>query len=81
MLSSKGEENSIESNGLRQGIFSHYLIKGLTGAANMNGDEIVTIDELFFYVYNNVRYYTNKSQTPIIIGEFDRNMPLGVIRK
>lgn len=81
MLSSKGEENSIESNGLRQGIFSHYLIKGLAGAANTNGDEIVTIDELFFYVYNNVRYYTNKSQTPIIIGEFDKNMPLGVVRK
>jgi hypothetical protein len=81
MLSSKGEESSIESNGLRQGIFSHYLIKGLSGAANTNADEIVTIDELFFYVYNNVRFYTNKSQTPIIIGEFDRNMPMSVIRK
>ncbi|MFK7948217.1 MAG: caspase family protein [Saprospiraceae bacterium] len=81
MLSSKGEETSIESNGLRQGIFSHFLIRGLKGAANMNEDQIVTIDELFDYVHNNVRFYTNKFQTPIIIGEYDGNMPLGVVRK
>lgn len=80
MLSSKGEETSIESNGLRQGIFSHFLIRGLKGAANMNDDQIITIEELFDYVHNNVRFYTNKFQTPIILGEYDKNMPLGVIR-
>lgn len=81
MLSSKGDETSIESNGLRQGIFSHFLIKGLKGAANINDDQIITIDEVFKYVYNNVRFYTNKFQTPIIIGQYDVNMPLGVVRK
>ncbi len=80
MMSSKAEETSIESNGLRQGIFSHFLIRGLKGAANMNEDQIITVDELFDYVHNNVRFYTNKFQTPMIVGEYDGNMPLGVVR-
>ncbi len=81
MLSSKAEETSIESNGLRQGIFSHFFIKGLKGSANFNKDEIVTVDELFKYVHNNVRFYTNKYQTPVILGDFDGKMPMSVIRK
>lgn len=80
MLSSKAEETSIESNGLRQGIFSHFLIRGLKGAANINGDELITVDELFDYVHNNVRFYTNKFQTPMIYGTYDGMMPLAVIR-
>jgi uncharacterized caspase-like protein len=80
MLSSKAEETSIESNGLRQGIFSHFLIRGLKGAANINADELVTVDELFDYVHNNVRFYTNKFQTPMIYGDYDGMMPLAVIR-
>jgi hypothetical protein len=81
MLSSKAEETSIESNGLRQGIFSHFFIKGLKGAANFDKDSIVTVDELFKYVHNNVRFYTNKYQTPVILGEFDGKMPMSVVRK
>jgi hypothetical protein len=82
-LSSKADETSIESNGLRQGIFTHYLIKGLKGAANdtVNSDDIVTVDELFRYVYSNVRFYTHQYQTPVLLGNYDKNMPLGVIRK
>jgi hypothetical protein len=81
ILSSKAEETSIESNGLRQGIFSHFLIRGLKGAANINADELITIDELFDYVHNNVRFYTNKFQTPMITGVYDGMMPLAVIRR
>lgn len=81
MLSSKAEETSIESNGLRQGIFSHFFIKGLKGSANFDKDNIVTVDELFKYVHSNVRFYTNKYQTPVILGKYDGNMPMSVIRK
>jgi hypothetical protein len=81
LLSSKAEETSIESNGLRQGIFSHFLIRGLKGAANTNNDELVTVEELFEYVEGNVNYYTNGFQTPVIKGEFDKNLPLGIIKK
>lgn len=77
LLSSKAEEISIESNGLRQGVFSHYLIHGLKGKANTNGDNIITVKEIYDYVHKNVRAFTNNTQTPVIRGNFDENMPLG----
>jgi hypothetical protein len=80
LLSSKAEETSVESNGLRQGIFSHFLIRGLKGSANMNGDKIVTVSELFTYVSENVRFYTNGVQNPVVFGSYDVNMPLGAVR-
>lgn len=79
LLSSKADELSIESNGLKQGLFSHFLLRGLKGKANKNGDSIVTVSELHQYVYNNVRYVTDGYQTPVIHGEFDVNMPISVV--
>ncbi len=80
MMSSKAEETSIENNGLRQGIFSHFLIRGLKGAADMDDDKIITISELYDYVEANVKFYTNNYQTPVIYGKYDKQMPLGVVR-
>jgi hypothetical protein len=80
MMSSKAEETSIENNGLRQGIFSHFLIRGLKGGADADDDRLVTINELFEYVEANVKFYTNNYQTPVISGSYDVNMPMGVIR-
>jgi hypothetical protein len=80
MMSSKSNEISIESSGLRQGIFSYYLINGLKGNANTNSDGIVTIQEAFDYIYANVRHFSGNSQSPVIHGNFDKNMPLGGIR-
>ena len=80
LLSSKKEEYSLESEGLRQGIFSHFLIKGLKGDADSNRDQIVSVTELYKYVYGSVRDYTKMAQTPILAGRFDENMPVGVVR-
>jgi hypothetical protein len=80
MMSSKSNEISIESSGLRQGIFSYYLINGLKGSANTNEDKIVTIEEAFDYIYANVRHFSGNTQSPVIYGDFDKNMPLGGIR-
>lgn len=80
LLSSKQEETSLESSGMRQGIFSHYLIEGLKGASDVNHDKIITIKELYNYVRNNVRKTTSSAQNPVIAGNYDDNMPVGVIR-
>lgn len=80
MTSSKQEEVSLEYGGLRQGVFSHFLIKGLKGYADSSGDKLLTIEELYQYIYNNVREYTANKQNPSIIGDFDRNMPVGWVR-
>lgn len=81
MMSSKAEETSIEYRGLRQGVFSYYLIKGLKGEANKDNDKIITVTELYDYVKQNVQTYTSYKQTPVINGNYDKNMPIAVIRK
>ncbi len=80
LLSSKKEEFSLESKGLRQGIFSHFLIKGLKGDADKNLDKIVSVSELYRYVHKHVKEYTKMAQTPILAGKFDADMPVGVVR-
>lgn len=80
MMSSKGEEYSLEDGGLRSGIFSYFLIKGLKGAADRNRDKIVTIGELFSYVKHTVVEYTAGAQTPTLSGVFDDEMPVAVRR-
>lgn len=80
LLSSKSEEYSLESQGLRQGIFSHYLVLGLTGKADKDGDRLVNLDELYSYVYTNVRAYSGNLQSPVLAGDIDRSMPLASVR-
>ncbi|HEX5626159.1 MAG TPA: caspase family protein, partial [Saprospiraceae bacterium] len=46
VLSSKSKEFSLEDGGLRQGVFSHFLIKGLKGGADRDHDHTITIKEL-----------------------------------
>mgnify|MGYP002397424274 CR=1 FL=1 len=80
-LSSKGAEVSLEDAGLRSGVFSYFLIRGLKGEADADGDKIVTIEELFTFVRTKVRAYTAGAQTPVLKGNFDHKMPVGAVRK
>jgi hypothetical protein len=80
LLSSKSEETSLESSGLRQGVFSHFLIKGLKGEADANSDSIISVQELYEYVFENVRTYTGNRQTPVILGDYDKKMPVAMKR-
>lgn len=81
LLSSKQEETSLESTGMRQGIFSHYLINGLKGASDSNKDRIITIKELYDYISYQVKKSTAFAQNPVIAGNYDNNMPVGVVRE
>jgi hypothetical protein len=80
LMSSKSEEYSLEDRGLRSGIFSHFLVRGLKGEADRDGDGLVTVLELFDYVHQNVRIYTGNIQTPTLTGNFDPAMPVAVTR-
>ncbi|MBK7342654.1 MAG: caspase family protein [Saprospiraceae bacterium] len=79
IMSSKSEETSLESSGLRQGVFSHFLIRGLKGEADYSGDKLVSIQELYDYIYVNVRAYTGMRQSPVIKGNYDPQMPVSAI--
>ncbi|MCI4649011.1 caspase family protein, partial [Phaeodactylibacter sp.] len=80
IMSSKSNETSLEAKGLRQGVFSHYLIRGLKGEADQNGDRYVDISELFRFVSQNVQNYTGSKQSPMIEGDYDREMPVSIRR-
>ena len=80
LLSSKKEEVSLEYKGLRQGVFSHFLIRGLKGEANTNKDKIVSVEELYDYVASSVTDYTNHMQNPTLAGDFNPSTPIAMIR-
>ncbi len=80
IMSSKAEETSLESSGLRQGVFSHFLIRGLKGEADKNKDKIVSVQELYDFIAESVRAYTGNRQSPVIKGTYDPQMPVAGLR-
>ena len=80
LMSSKSEETSLESKGLRQGVFSHFLIRGLKGEADSNKDNVVTLKELYDFIYENVKEFTGDKQTPVLKGNYESNVPVAILR-
>lgn len=79
LTASRDREQSFESAewGGGHGIFTYYVVQGLHGAADTNGDGVVTADELAEYVHSNVRQATSGRQNPTSErGSFDPNMLL-----
>lgn len=80
MMSCQGDEVSLESPRLGQGLFTYYLMEGLGGGANRDGNKYITIQELYYYVYHKVQDYAEKcgqSQTPLLFGKFDLRLIVG----
>ena len=79
LTASRDREQSFEGAewGGGHGIFTYYVVQGLSGAADLNGDGIVSADELAEYVHTNVRQATKGEQNPTSErGSFDPNMIL-----
>lgn len=68
-MSSQAQETSVENAGLRQGIFSHFLLRALKGEADKNKDKMVTLAEVYKFVQGNVKFYTSQYQTPVLVGD------------
>lgn len=85
LSSSRDNEVSKEFTSLENGIFTHYLLRGLRGEADgamSQGwqDNIVTLGELFKYVSQSVAKKTNDKQRPVqSIWSFDENLPVAVV--
>jgi len=79
VTASRPTEVSIELPDLGHGIFTYYLVQGLKGAADSNRDGIVTLQELYEYLEQQV---TTKSravggnQHPVMKGEMEGAFPL-----
>ena len=76
MMSCQGDETSMEMGSLKQGLFTYYLMEGLGGQANSDGNKYVTIQELYYYLYHKVKNKAARcnpphKQTPELFGKFD----------
>ncbi|MDR1344653.1 MAG: caspase family protein [Tannerellaceae bacterium] len=80
LLSSMGNEYSIENSGIRQGGFRHFLIRGLKGEADSNRDRVVSVTELFDFIGTNVVRSTNHRQTPVLSGDYQGDPPVSIVR-
>jgi hypothetical protein len=43
-------------------------------------DGLVSVNELFDYVFEKVRRFTQNKQSPVLYGGIDKNMPVSVVR-
>ena len=59
------------------GVFTHYLLQGLQGRADYNGDSRVTLGELIPYLSEHVRRETQNAQSPTVAGRFDPALAIG----
>ncbi len=45
-------------------LFTHFLVKGLEGEADIDSDGRITVDELYDYAFDQISRVTTPKQTP-----------------
>jgi hypothetical protein len=80
ITASGANEVSMESEEFKHGIFSYFLLEGLKGKADFDGDGLVTIDELYPYVSDNVARASGQEQHPVKKGMVEGRFVFGVVR-
>jgi len=83
VTASRPNELSIELPELGHGIFTYYLTEGLKGAADLNRDGIVSLQELYEYVEQQVSVKSRAvggKQHPVMKGEMEGVLPLTKVR-
>jgi uncharacterized caspase-like protein len=81
LTSAEANEVSFEDEkwGGGHGVFTHFLLRGMQGEADLNQNGFVTVGELFEYVRSKVQEATEYRQHPSIGNNpYDRNLPLAI---
>ncbi|OGL28793.1 MAG: hypothetical protein A3G44_10215 [Candidatus Rokubacteria bacterium RIFCSPLOWO2_12_FULL_73_47] len=84
VTASRAGEVSVELSELGHGLFTYYLVEGLRGAADRDRDAIVTLQELYQYVEQQVSRHSRAvgaNQHPVMKGELEGLLPLVRVRK
>ena len=55
---------AVESDTLKHGVFTYWILEGLRGKADSNKDRVLTLVELEEFVEDSVSKYTQERQTP-----------------
>jgi len=80
MTASSANEVSAEDEKLQHGVFTFYLLEGLTGAADADKDGLVTVDEAYRYVSTHVPRATGQEQHPVKKGTVEGRLILSIIK-
>ena len=73
-------EVSKEDDSLGHGVFSYYLLEGLKGEADFDGDGIITVSELFGFLSKKVPEASGQDQHPVRKGETEGELVIGRIK-
>jgi uncharacterized caspase-like protein len=79
VTASRPSELSVELPELGHGIFTYYLVRGLQGYADLNRDGIVSLQELYEYLTQEVSRKSRAvggNQHPMMKGELEGALPL-----
>ncbi len=80
LSASEAAQLAHEDARLNHGVFTHFLLEGLRGEADKDGDKIVSLGEIMEYVRDRVKEATQEKQIPAIGNtRFDRQMPLAIV--
>jgi hypothetical protein len=63
MTSSSSDEASQESDNLKASFFTHYLVSGLRGAADMTQDGRITLSEAYHFAFSETLAQTEKTMS------------------
>lgn len=86
ILAARSNQQAVETGQVQGGIFTYFLLRGLQGRADTNGDRVVTIRELYAYVTPLMRQImprnatgqlvSNRVQAPLFYGNFSDDLPI-----
>jgi Caspase domain len=79
VTASRASEVSLEVPELGHGLFTHYLVQGLRGAADLDRDGIVSLQEVYQYLEQQVAQKSRLiggNQHPVMKGEIEGLLPL-----
>jgi len=80
ITASSANEVSVEKDELKHGVFTHYLLEGLRGKADIDNDGLITVDEVYRYVSKHVPQSTGQEQHPVKKGTVKGRLILSIVK-
>jgi hypothetical protein len=80
LTASDANEVSMEKDEFQHGVFTYYLLEALRGQGDLDGNGIITLEEVYHYVSTKVPQATGQDQHPVKKGEMTGQIVLGVVQ-